>query len=164
MKLLFALFSLVVFLTSWPGQNPPTNLNAFTAREVLEEVNALRAEGCNCPGGRYFKPAQPLHWDEQLEKAAQDHADDMDRNRYFSHDSQDGTRFSRRIEQAGYNWTVVGENIAMGYPTARAVVAAWRNSRDHCPNMMNPEFRDMGVGRAGPYWVQDLAAPAAPED
>lgn len=138
----------------------PQSLDALTARAVLDEVNNLRSAGCKCPGGKYFAPSKALEWNAQLEQAAQDHADDMYKRRYFSHESPDGTEFSERVSRAGYNWQAVGENIAKGYPTAHTVVQAWRNSRDHCPNMMNPKFRHIGVGKAGPYWVQDLAAPA----
>lgn len=143
-------------LQSTAGAALPVSMDALTARDVLDEVNALRATGCKCPGGKYFKPAGALQWNLQLEQAAQAHADDMYERRYFSHESIDGTEFSGRISRAGYDWQAVGENIAKGYPTAHAVVQAWRNSRDHCPNMMNPKFQDVGVGKAGPYWVQDL--------
>ncbi len=159
MKLLFTLLSCAFVLTWLPKKRPETVLaDPADAQAVLDEVNALRAKGCQCPGGKRFRPAPALQLDSLLEKVAQRHADDMQQNRFFSHDSEDGTIFSRRITRAGYHWQVVGENIAMGYPTPEAVVKAWRTSRDHCPNLMNPEFRDMGIGKAGPYWVQDLGA------
>lgn len=141
---------------SGAAQVLPPAIDYISARAVLEEVNALRATGCKCPGGKNFGPAAPLKWDPQLEAAAQKHADDMYRRRYFSHNSPDGAEFSDRISRAGYDWKTVGENIAKGYPTPRSVVKAWRSSREHCPNLMNPKFDDMGVGKAGPYWVQDL--------
>lgn len=143
--------------TNAPAEKPPT-IDEATARDVLNEVNALRARGCRCPDGKYYAPASALRWDEQLEAAAQAHADDMSRRHYFDHTSLDGTSFSQRIRRAGYNWWVVGENIAEGYPTAHSVVEGWRNSEGHCANMMNAGFEDMGVGKTGPYWVQDFGA------
>lgn len=134
------------------------SIDELSARSVLDEVNALRARGCKCPNSRYSPPAPALQWEEKLENAAQSHADDMYRGRYFSHNSADGTSFSDRISRAGYRWSAVGENIAKGQPTARAVVHAWANSKGHCLNMMNPKFDDMGVGKNGPYWVQDFGA------
>ena len=137
------------------GTAPPT-VDEALARAVLEEVNALRASGCQCPGGRYFKPSEPLRWDTTLAQAAKTHAEDMRLKRYFDHTSADGTDFADRITRAGYTWQSVGENIAKGQPTARAVVQAWKASKYHCSNMMNRHFQDMGVGKAGPYWVQDF--------
>ena len=164
MKFLLFLLSGVFLLTWWPAEQQPaeealgnaSSVEELTARSVLDEVNALRAKGCKCPGGKRFKATHALSWDDQLEKAAQNHADDMQRKDYFSHDSKDGTRYTERVRRAGYDWSYVGENIAMGFPTAKAVVEAWRKSKDHCPNLMSPNFKDMGVGKAGPYWVQDF--------
>lgn len=168
MKSLIVLSAFSLLLTCDPLVNPvvqqagisgtpaPRSMEVLSAREVLDEVNALRAQGCTCPGGRRYAPAAPLRWDARLARAAQLHADDMYYNDYFSHNSADGTSFSDRITRAGYAWQAVGENIAKGQPTARAVVHAWANSKGHCMNMMNPGFEDMGVGKTGPYWVQDF--------
>lgn len=141
----------------WNNAAPPP-MDKLLAKDVLDEVNALRARGCKCPGSRYSPPAPALQWNEKLEQAAQAHADDMYRGRYFSHNSTDGTSFSDRMTRAGYDWYIAGENIAKGQPTARAVVDAWAGSKGHCENMMNPKFQDMGVGKTGPYWVQDFGA------
>lgn len=169
MKPLLMLALLSLLLTCEPGEKPavekagifadmPPSVDEAEVRAVFDAVNALREKGCICPGDHRYAPVPALRWDNQLAKAAQAHADDMDRRRYFSHTSIDGTEFADRISRAGYRWHSVGENIAKGYPTAAEVVQAWRNSKDHCPNLMNPKFRDMGIGKTGPYWVQDLGA------
>jgi uncharacterized protein YkwD len=55
----------------------------------------------------------------------------------------------------------LGENIAYGYPTARAVMRAWMKSKGHRKNILKPKFRKIGLGLARaddgtPYWVQDF--------
>ena len=84
---------------------------------------------------------------------------------YFSHDSLDGRSAGDRITAAGYRWRAYAENIAAGYPTPAAVVAGWIESPGHCQNLMNPTYRELGVGFApsvgasfGSYWVQDFGA------
>ena len=57
----------------------------------------------------------------------------------------------------------MGENIAAGQPTPESVVAGWLRSEGHCRNIMNPGFRELGLGFAqggtyGTYWVQDFGA------
>lgn len=138
---------------------PPTETPAFDAveRAVLDEVNALRATGCRCPGGKRFPPAPALRWNDQLANAAQAHAKDMQRNKFFDHRGSDGADFSARVTRAGYRWKTVAENIADGYPDAKSVVLGWRNSKGHCKNLMNSDFREMGAARAGRFWVQTLA-------
>jgi uncharacterized protein YkwD len=57
--------------------------------------------------------------------------------------------------------TRVGENIAAGYPTAKAVMRAWMRSPGHRHNILDRRFRKIGLGLARsadgtPYWVQDF--------
>ncbi|GAB3255608.1 CAP domain-containing protein [Nocardioides dilutus] len=49
------------------------------------------------------------------------------------------------LEACGLN--AVGENVAYGYPTGRSVVNdGWMNSPGHRANILNPDFRLMGIG------------------
>ena len=130
--------------------------------EVLLRVNALRAAGALC-GGASYPPAASLSWNELLQRAASVHSHDMAQNNYFSHDSLDGRAFTRRLTDAGYNYSAAGENIAAGDSTVEQVVKHWLNSPGHCVNMMNPTYREIGVACAsnssstyGNYWTMDL--------
>jgi uncharacterized protein YkwD len=41
----------------------------------------------------------------------------------------------------------VGENVAYGYPNGRSVVNdGWMRSPGHRANILNPDFRLMGIG------------------
>ena len=40
----------------------------------------------------------------------------------------------------------VGENLALGYPTAVAVVAGWMGSDGHRANILNTTYTQIGVG------------------
>src|SRR5258708_1337848 len=111
---------------------------------MLQLVNDQRTKGCNC-GSVYYPPTTTVDWNDQLENAAQAHATDMDQNNYFSHTSLDGSSAGDRIRKAGYNWMAYGENIAKGYTSEQAVMAAWVASEEHCVNIMNPAFRDFGA-------------------
>ncbi len=57
--------------------------------------------------------------------------------------------------------TRVGENIAAGQPTAKAVMKAWMGSRGHRRNILDKRYRKIGLGLARnadgtPYWVQNF--------
>ena len=131
--------------------------------EVLSLVNDIRSKGATC-GGVYKSPVPELEWNEQLARAAEDHSRDMADKNYFSHTSLNGRTFVTRITNAGYTgYTTLGENIAAGYSTANDVVNGWMNSPGHCNNIMNPSFKDLGVGyaynsgsRYRNYWTQDF--------
>jgi len=36
------------------------------------------------------------------------------------------------------------------------------HSPGHCANIMNKNFREMGVARVGDYWTQDFGSPLSP--
>jgi uncharacterized protein YkwD len=107
-----------------------------------------------------------LSWNDALASASLVHSDDMVAANVFSHTGSDGRSAGQRITAAGYAWRTWGENIAAGQRTVNQVVAGWMNSPGHCANLMNPNFRDIGVacvaGSAGnsygTYWTQKLGA------
>jgi len=122
-------------------------------KKLLELVNNYRQKGCNC-GSTYFPPAKPLVWNDLLESAAQVHSNDMNKNDFFSHTGSNGKTVGYRITSVGYNWSACGENIAMGYKTEDDVMLGWIHSEGHCKNIMNPDFKEMGVATSGAYWTQ----------
>ena len=95
-----------------------------TAQQMADLINQARALGRTC-GKTYYPAAPPLKWNPLLEKAAAAHAQDMADKNYFRHESPDGRDMAGRVEQAGYRYRAVGENILAGEPTARAVIDTW---------------------------------------
>lgn len=129
-------------------------------QEVLSRINALRTQGCYC-GMQYMPPVAPVTWNESLEISAFNHAADMSNKRYFSHYSLDGRRLRERNIEAGYTFTGfqsfrIGENIAHGQRTIREVMRDWTGSPDHCRNLMDPDFQEVGLAVVNSYWVQDF--------
>lgn len=129
-------------------------------REFLENINHTRQQGCNC-GGIYMPPAPPLVWNDDLAVAALKHAADMSRKNYFSHNSLDGRTSDKRMVNASYTYKgfksfAVGENIAQGQMSIAEVMAGWFKSPGHCRNLMNREFKEVGIAKYNDYWVQDF--------
>jgi uncharacterized protein YkwD len=44
------------------------------------------------------------------------------------------------------NLSMVGENVAYGYPNGKSAVSAWMRSSGHRANILKPEFRLIAVG------------------
>jgi hypothetical protein len=130
--------------------------------EVVELVNAYRAEGADCGTYGVFGPADPLTMEPRLRCAARAHSADMRDQDYFSHTSPTGETMANRLSAVGYPYFTAGENIGAGYSTPASVVAAWVASDGHCRNLMDPAYSDIGVGYAdgggsyGSYWTQDF--------
>ncbi|HAI76116.1 MAG TPA: CAP domain-containing protein [Microscillaceae bacterium] len=144
--------------TSSDPTSATVNGNRVDVQLLLSLVNAQRRAGCRC-GTQQMPPVPEIRWNSQLEQAAFGHSSDMNTRGYFSHDSRDGRKFTDRITATGYQFTTAGENIANGYTNENAVIQGWLNSEGHCRNIMNSSYTEMGVGRAGNYWVQVFARP-----
>jgi uncharacterized protein YkwD len=70
-----------------------------------------------------------------------------------------GSVLRERINRENYQWSVIGENVAWNYPDVPTLVAAWLDSPNHCENILNPEFTEVGFGKAGTYWTQNFGRP-----
>ncbi len=125
--------------------------------KLLQLVNDVRQTGCNC-GTTTMPPVAAVAWNDKLAKAAYDHSSDMKSNDYFSHTGLNGSNAGQRITAAGYIWKTYGENIAKGYASEQAVMNGWLSSEGHCKNIMNANFKEMGVGKQGDYWTQLFGA------
>lgn len=113
----------------------------------------------------------PLRRHPRLDDAAQGHADDMFRKRYYSHDSPDGKTAIDRIQALGYRAKYAGENIARGQYSVDEVMDGWMESKTHRDHLLSPVFDDVGFGLAfgknpGGYeiiWVQNFGRPKGRE-
>jgi len=134
-------------------------------QRVLDLVNQARATPRYC-GDTAFNAARPVRWNDSLAEASRLHAEDMARYNYFSHSGRDGSDPAQRVERAGYRYRSTGENIAGGQMKPEDAVAGWIKSPEHCANLMNPAFTEMGVAFAvnpksemGVYWTQAFGTP-----
>jgi uncharacterized protein YkwD len=81
-----------------------------------------------------------------LQRAARAHSRDMIQRDYFSHYTK-GTNQGAcaRVTSFGYNWSSCAENI--GYnSTPEGMFRTWMNSAGHRRNILDPKFREIGVG------------------
>ena len=145
----------------------PSAPTAALADRALALVNEARARGARC-GTHTFSPAPPLALSGTLGTVAYGHAADMAAHHYFEHADLAGQTPADRVRATGYREKLVGENIAYGPQTVDEAVQGWLHSPDHCENLMDPRFAEMGLAFAagrgsqhGLYWVQVLAEPRA---
>lgn len=111
----------------------------LTVMGVIEETNRQReAEGL-----------APLEGNAQLNIAAQKKVDDMFSRQYFEHDSPTGESAGDLIGDSGYEFVVVGENLALGnYKDDKVLVKAWMDSPGHRANILKNSYTEIGVAVA----------------
>ncbi|GGY43931.1 CAP domain-containing protein [Streptomyces djakartensis] len=119
------------------------------AAQVLSLVNEERAKvGCS-----------PVAANSALTELAQSYSEDMAARGFFDHTDPNGRTPWDRAAKAGIS-NLGGENIARGQADAAAVMDAWMNSPGHRANILNCDFKTLGVGvklgSGGPWWTQNF--------
>ena len=88
----------------------------------------------------------------------------MANSNLFSHTGSDHSSTGTRVNNKGYEWKAVAENISAGTDTPEQTIDRWMASPGHCHNIMNPVYTDIGLACAtnneseyGIYWTLVLA-------
>lgn len=119
-----------------PGVPDPTADLSKLEGDLLNLINK----------GRASMGLDALVLAEPLQKMARLHSYDMLENGFFSHISPVRGDLEQRGNAQGLSG--VGENIAMGYPDAESVYAAWMDSPTHRDNILAEEAVFIGIGFA----------------
>jgi uncharacterized protein YkwD len=83
--------------------------------------------------------------DDRLREVARAHGEEMFRLGYFAHDSPTAGSPFDRLKRAGIKYAAAGENLAYA-PTVEAAHRGLMESPDHRRNILDPEFRRVGIG------------------
>lgn len=148
----------------------PAPINAATPLDAEEQafLNLLNQH-------RAQNGLASLSANTNLQAASEWMSADMGSHNYFSHTDSLGRDPFQRMRDFGYNYnTWLGENIAAGTSSAQVVFDLWRNSPGHNANMLNPNYKVVGIGRVytngstyGWYWTNDFGGylpPPPPTD
>jgi uncharacterized protein YkwD len=149
--LLPAVAATAAFLPAAPAAAAPCpKADVLPDRMSISETRRATLCLLNAERRRHGLPA--LRTNHRLAVAGKRHARDMVKRRYFSHASLSGRAFDKRIGRTGYargRRASVGENLAWGtgtYATPRAIVKSWMTSPGHRANILQPLFREIGIG------------------
>lgn len=111
---------------------------ADSASVILEAMNRERAA----------YGLRPLRMNDKLSLAANDRIGDMFAKRYFAHVAPDGLQPFVWATKRGYRYSIIGENLAVGF-RGKAVVDGWMRSRGHRENILQRSFDEVGIAIAG---------------
>jgi uncharacterized protein YkwD len=134
----------------------PRCAHASASPSHLSTPAAAHALQCLINGVRAQHGLRAVRANGRLRLAARRHADDMAAHDFFAHESPGGNTVSSRIKRAGYlgggvrEWWL-GEALAWGRASAgapRAILRGLLDSPPHRAILLDPNFRDLGVGVA----------------
>jgi uncharacterized protein YkwD len=124
--------------------------------EILRLVNQARADA----------GLRPVFQSLTLQDQAEQYACEMIHYDYFDHvNPVTGSTLGERAAEFGYDFLVVGENLAAGQSTPQQVFDDWMSSPGHRQNILDHRFVELGIGvrtggRYRVYWVQEFGLPA----
>jgi len=87
-----------------------------------------------------------LHYNSTLEASAIKKAQDMFANNYWAHNSPTGTTPWQFFKDAGYQYSVAGENLAKDFYDTDSLLQAWMNSPTHKANIVSDKYQEIGIG------------------
>lgn len=116
----------------------PALASEINAENIVKYVNEARAkEGFG-----------NLEISAKLNDVAMAKVMDMVAYHYFAHTSPAGITPWYWFEKNGYNYTYAGENLAINFITAEDQQKAWMNSPTHRKNILNSNYKEIGVAVA----------------
>ncbi len=132
----------------------------LTVKGTISETNQQRAQNGQ----------SELVENTLLNRAAAAKVADMFAKNYFAHDSPEGRGPSDLAKDAGYEFIIIGENLALGgFDDDADLVQAWMDSPGHRENILKKSYTEIGVAVAqGMYdgkltWlaVQEFGRPSS---
>lgn len=128
------------------------------ASEIIDATNKQRI----------YMGLTPLTVNQKLMQSAKIKTEDMLSKQYFEHVSPTGEDKSTLASRVGYDYIVIGENLAFGdFENGEDIVQAWMNSPGHRANILNTHYQEIGVyaqrgmyqGKERWFAVQHFGAP-----
>jgi len=151
------LASLLVILMGIFLLPKPAFLSGISTEKLIELTNLERIRA----------GLEPLTVNQLLTKAAIDKGQAIINSQTFKHNIGD-KKFSAWVQDVGYNYSYIGENLAIDFATSEGIMNAWQNSYLHNKNLLNPYYQEIGVaatvgdfnGQETTVVVQIFGAPA----
>jgi uncharacterized protein YkwD len=100
-----------------------------------------------------------------LLNAATEHSTFQAKSNTMTHTGSGGSSLGQRLSNAGYQYSIGAENVAMGYGNCADVIKGWMNSPGHRANILNAKVSEIGVSAVAAsngsiYWTMDLGSRA----
>jgi uncharacterized protein YkwD len=92
--------------------------------------------------------------DSKLCDASRGHSEDMERHKFFAHESPLAGKKTPWDRAANEGTKASGENIYMGSTLPAAANKGWFYSPGHHKNMFKGSHKQIGLGRYGRHWTQ----------
>lgn len=160
-----------------PNSHQIPALSQADISSYLSIINSARSQATTCGDTGSFPAVPAVSWSNELYQAAYEHSQDLAISNTFSHGGSgtasdwSGVALNKqsdmrdRVENYGYNWARLSENISAGTvrDTPQEAVDSWMASPGHCHNMMDSNVTEVGMAiftnnssTYTHYWTQNF--------
>jgi uncharacterized protein YkwD len=129
----------------------------------IARLNAVRQAAAPCAAQAGQRP--PLMLEPRLQRSALALAAELAERDALSHVDAHGHMLAERLRAAGVQPSSAAENLGAGQPSFDAVLRDWLASPEHCRNVMDAAFTQVGLAcvqrHDAPqerFWVLQFAA------
>ncbi len=149
---------IVLFIPISSDLSSVEDAEAAAVNAMVAWVNNTRAS---------YGITQTVVWNGQLGQAANRHSNDMATNNFLDHTGSDGSTVGTRVNDTGYSWSTVGENILVQPANDdTAAYNQWLGSPGHFANIINASFCEIAIDKVQSsggswYYTMVLAAPSS---
>lgn len=146
MKFNIVIFCLSFFLlTVLPANVDAQAYPTLTRGDIPTIINNMNIE-------RQERGLNSLKVDATLSKVAQSRSQFLaEEGRIYHISAPAGTPWPN-LSQAGYSYTLAGENLAMGIENTEVLSDRWMASPKHMENILEGSYEDVGVGVTSGYY------------
>jgi uncharacterized protein YkwD len=131
------------FLTVEPQSNETINLN-FKTTAISIDTNSEQQMFKDVNNERTSRGIAALSFSQNLTDVGTIHCEDMFKNGYFSHNSQNGLSPFDRMAQANIAFNFAGENLALA-PSVDLAMKGLMQSPGHKANILSADFHKVGI-------------------
>lgn len=109
--------------------------SSITVNQVLDNINKERIKAGETP----------LKLNDKLTQAANAKATNMFNEQYWAHTSPTGKTPWVFVQNAGYQYSVAGENLARDFGDTPSMITAWMASPTHQANILQKKYVETGI-------------------
>lgn len=106
----------------------------ITSEKIIQLTNQKREQ----------KDLKRLTANQYLAQAAYKKAQFLLENQLFDHNTPQ-KKFSAWVKETPYQYSYVGENLAIDFTESEDIIQAWMDSTDHKKNLLYPKYQEIGV-------------------
>lgn len=142
-----------------PAQTSSTPATAAQSAEIAQMEAAIRQQINEI---RQERDRTSLEHNERLAAVARKYSRQMAEENFFSHVDPKGITPAQRVRAGGIIYVMVGENLFKGTNLPQPVeyaVGGWMDSPGHRDNLLQPDYRETGVGiwrQGNTYYMTQL--------